>query len=64
MEWVDEHGSRIVRNWESSLPGNPFFLNAPGVVRVLGHYGMIRVLQKADGSQSVDEVWSCDFVHD
>ncbi|MFT5105789.1 MAG: hypothetical protein ACI9UA_001411 [Pseudoalteromonas tetraodonis] len=35
---MDEHGSRIVLNWESSLPGNPFFLNSPGVVRVLGHY--------------------------
>ena len=38
MEWLDEHGSRIVRNWESSSPGSqPVFRLRP-IVRVLGHY--------------------------
>ena len=39
MEWVDEHGSRLVRNWVSPSPGKPFFLNVPSVGRFLGHYG-------------------------
>jgi len=39
MEWGDEHGSRLVRNWVSPSPGKPFFLNVPSVGRFLAPYG-------------------------